>query len=58
MAIYIYEETFSYEIEADSADEAVELFEANGQDYADGSEGVTFIENSVNIFDQEGEPVW
>jgi len=58
MTTYIYEETFSYEIEADSPEGAVKLFEENDQDYADGSEGVTFVAHTVEVFDDEGKELF
>jgi hypothetical protein len=54
----IIHETYEYEVEADSADEATELFDRyreNGRDLDDDIEdtGVSFNQNYLHFYDQD-----
>jgi hypothetical protein len=52
--LYTIEETFIYQVHADNAEEARELFEAfmsEGQE----DNGVEFLDNETNIIDPNGD---
>ena len=54
MPKFYIEETFTYEIEADSADEACELYENAASENLDFEEvGITFIGNETNAVPAE-----
>lgn len=57
---YTIEETYIYEVEADSQEEAQESFDefmqANNKDEEEYS-GVTFLQNTLNTYDVDGKEV-
>ncbi len=55
---YTIEETFSYSVKADSFEEALALWERYreaGRDFDDDdATGVSFADNTVKLYDEEG----
>lgn len=56
MTRYTIHETYEYHVEADSPDEAQEIFEAFMGDGLDEHK-VVFTQNYTNIYDNEGNEV-
>jgi hypothetical protein len=58
---YTIEETYSYEVYADTPEQALEQFHAymeNGRDFSNDFEtGTNFVDNSITIYDKEGKEV-
>jgi hypothetical protein len=56
MTRYTIQETYEYYVEADSPDQAQEIFEAYQGD-GDEHDDVTFTQNYTHMFDNEGKEV-
>ncbi len=55
MATYIVHETYEYYIEADTSDQALELFHEQWEDGKENPEGVSFTQNYLHIYNTDME---
>lgn len=54
---YTIEETYSYEVYADTPEQALERFDTYRESLDEFETDTKFVDNSITIYDQEGKEV-
>ena len=54
---YTIEETYSYEVYADTPEQALEQFDTYRESLDEFETDTKFVDNSITIYDQEGKEV-